>query len=606
MRSQRLAVALTISTTFVLIADAPTVHAQGPSAQRHVEALAADAFAGRRAGSEGERLAAEYIAGELARLGAQPLPGRMSMFAPFDFTAGSRDAGSSITIDPTGAAAQIFDTGADLQALAFSDDAVVSGEAVFAGYGLVVPDAQEIGYDSYSALDVTDKIVVVLRYSPEDADPETRVALARYSGLRYKALAARERGAKALLVITGPRSPNAGRTVPMGFDTALAGSGIPAASASRAVAEALFAGHDAPLADVQAALDLADPHTAGFALPGVTVTLRTAVERERATARNVIAYLPATGAAAANKPWVAVGAHYDHLGRGGHASSLAARDEADLIHYGADDNASGTAVVLEIARVLAAQPRERHLILALWSGEESGLLGSSAFVSEAPVAIDTISAYFNFDMVGRMQENRLIAQATGTSPVWPALLKQVNVLAGFDLRTQTDPYQPTDVATFNQALVPSLSFTTGAHVDYHKPSDTAEKIAYEDLERVAEMAARLVRRTMQAAEPPAFVQVEAPVTRGSPGGVRITTGTIPEYATDVEGLLLSGVIGGGPAEVAGLQRGDVIVEIAGQTITNVYDYTYALALLRADEPVTVVYVRDGERRDTTLTPAARP
>jgi len=588
---------------------APDLRAQAPDdalLRRDVETLASDAFTGRRAGTEGERLAADYIADELDRLGARPLPGRMSLFSPFDFTAGSRDAGSAIVVARAGAAPQTFDAPEQVQALAFSDDGEVSGGVVFVGYGLVVPDTQTIAYDSYATLDVTGKIVVVLRYSPEDAEPDTRVELARYSDLRYKALAARERGAIGMLVVTGPRSPNAGQTVPMGFDTALAGSGIAAASAGEAVTDALFAGTGMAVADIQEALDQADPHTAGFELPGVTMTLRTAVARERASARNVLAWLPATTPAQLDKPWVAIGAHYDHLGEGGHSGSLADRDDAGMIHHGADDNASGTAAVIEIARQLAAQPRERNLLIALWSGEESGLLGSAAFVTEAPVPLGDIAAYINFDMVGRMQENRLAAQATGTAVDWPALLEQVNVLAGFDLRTQADPYQPTDVATFNGAEVPSLSFTTGAHVDYHKPSDTADKVNYEDLARVADMATRLVRRTMQLDPAPQFVRVEPTVTRGSPGGVRITTGTIPEYATDAEGLLLSGVVGGGPAEAAGLQRGDLIVEIAGQTITNIYDYTYALALLKADEPVTVIYLRDGERRETTLTPAARP
>ena len=588
----------------VLLATGPSLaHAQ--DVRQDVEALTTEAMAGRRAGTEGEQLAAAYIADELDRLGARPLPGRMSLLSPFNFTAGSLDAGSSVTVE-YGGEARTFDGAVWVQALAFSDDAVVSGEVVFAGYGLVVPAAQTIPYDSYAGLDVTDKIVVVLRYSPEDADPDTRVELARYSGLRYKALAARERGARALLVVTGPRSPNAGNTVPMGYDSALAGSGIPAASVSGEVADALFAGADTPLEALQEVLDRADPHTTGVELAGVTVTLRTAVERERATARNVLAYLPATAEPLPDKPWVAIGAHYDHLGKGAHGSSLASREDAGGIHYGADDNASGTAAVLEIARTLAVQPRERHLLIAFWSAEESGLLGSNAFVTEGPVPPGQIAAYLNFDMVGRMQDNQLIVQATGTSPDWPAMLEQVNVLAGFDLRTQADPYQPTDVATFNGASVPSLSFTTGAHVDYHKPSDTAEKVAYADLDRIAGMAARLVQLTMRLTEAPEFVRVEPTVQRGSPGGVRLTTGTIPDYATEAEGMLLSGVIGGGPAEGAGLQRGDLIVEIAGQTITNIYDYTFALALLRVDEPITVVYIRNGERRETTLTPVPRP
>jgi S1-C subfamily serine protease len=153
--------------------------------------------------------------------------------------------------------------------------------------------------------------------------------------------------------------------------------------------------------------------------------------------------------------------------------------------------------------------------------------------------------------------------------------------------------------------VVSLSFTTGSHTDYHKPSDTADKINYEDLERIAEMAAGIVRAVADLDQAPQFTKVDQPISRGSVAGVRVTTGTIPDYATEVKGLLLGGVTGGGPAEKAGLMKGDVIVEIAGQTIANIYDYTYALELLKADQPVKVVYLRDGQRRETTLTPATR-
>ncbi|MBM3821167.1 MAG: M28 family peptidase [Acidimicrobiia bacterium] len=570
----------------------------------HVEFLASTTLEGREAGSQGERLAADYIAAQLARLGARPLPGRSDMLVPFEFTGGSRDGGSRVAMT-RGGGERVFTGAAQVQALSFSDDAEVSGAAVFAGYGLVVPESQNFGYDSYATLDVKDKIVVVLRYFPEDADQQTRGILARYSDLRYKAMAARQRGARALLVVTGPRSPNAGTTIPMSFDTALAGSGIPAASIAGELADALFAAAGKSLRDVQQEFDSGNPHVAGFDLRS-TVMLKTAVVRQRQTARNVVGYLPATtGTAAVDKPWVIVGAHYDHLGRGDKGNSLAPEGQRSAIHFGADDNASGTAAVLAIAQALAKEPRRRHVMFALWSAEEIGLVGSNSFAATPPVPVAQIAAYLNFDMVGRMQNNRLIVQATGTSPVWGRVLERANVAAGFELVLQTDPYQPTDVATFNQAGVASLSFTTGAHPDYHKPSDSAEKINYEDLDRIAEMAASIVRAVAEGDQAPQFTKVDQPVSRGSIAGVRVTTGTIPDYATEVKGLLLGGVTGGGPAERAGLMKGDIIVEIAGQTIANIYDYTYALELLKVDTPVRVVYTRNGERRETTLTPAAR-
>ena len=588
------------------------VHAQTTPAssqiRRHVETLASDRFAGRQAGSEGERLAAEYLASELARIGARPLPGRTTMLAPFEFTAGSRDGGSGVTVSRAAAdgrqASSRF-AAPNVQALSFSDTAEVSGAAVFAGYGIVVPEAQNFGYDSYAGLDVTGKVVVVLRYSPEDADPKTRGILARYSDLRYKAMAARQRGAAALLVITGPRSPNAGETVPMSFDTALSGSGIPAASVTGDVAAALFGGA-ATLEQAQKDLDGGNPHVPGFALPGITVTVATTLVRQTQTARNVLAYLPATTSTpSASRPWIAVGSHFDHLGRGERGNSLATSEDKGRTHAGADDNASGTAAVLAIAEELARQPRPRHVLLAFWSAEEIGLVGSSAFTAAPPLPLVDLAAYLNYDMVGRMQDNRLTIQATGTSPVWPTILERVNVAAGFDVVLQPDPYQPTDVQTFNLAGIPSLSFTTGAHADYHRPSDTADKINYEDLDRVARMGAAIVSRLMSLDEAPQFVKVEQSSQTATRAGIRVFTGTVPDYTATAKGLLLSGVIGGGPAEQAGLAKGDVIVEIAGQSIANIYDYTYALELLKVGEPAKVVYMRGAERREAMLTPAAR-
>ena len=592
---------------FVLLAlSVAALSAQTPApanatgTRAYVETLASDRFAGREAGSTGEQQAGDYIAAQLARIGARPLPGRQDVFMSFDFTAGSRDGGSQLS-----SGSQRFSAPADVVALSFSDDGTVSAPAVFAGYGIVVPEAQNFGYDSYATLDVKDKAVVVLRYFPEDADKETKSILARYSDLRYKALAARQRGAKALLVVTGPRSPNAGQTVPITFDTALAGSGIPAASISGKAAAALFGSRS--LESVQKELDSGNPHVAGFALDGVTVELSTKLVREKRTARNVVAFLPATSpVTGVEKPWIVVGAHYDHLGLGRNGNSLASGADVGKPHVGADDNASGSAAVLAVAEAFAHRPmRRRNLVVALWSAEEIGLIGSNMFVNAPPIPLDQVAAYFNFDMVGRMQDNKLAVQATGSSTTWASLIERANVAAGFNLNLQPDPYQPTDVATFNQASVPSLNFTTGAHLDYHKPSDTPDKINYEDLDRIAEFATTIAARLMESDQAPQFVKVEQSSQTVNRTGVRVFTGTVPDYAADAKGLLLSGVIGGGPAEQAGLQKGDVIIEIAGQTIANIYDYTYALELLKIGEPVKVVYMRGSERRETTLTPAAR-
>ena len=614
---------LVLTVAAVIVSTLAPIAAQQSSTRQHVQTLASEKLDGRLTGSPGERLAAEYIESQLQRIGAKPVPGLSSFRVPFEYTAGNRDGGSTVSLQwrkdgvaggvvtgaaASGAAAPANIPGAQVRALSFSDNGDAEGDVVFAGYGIVVPDSQDFGYDSYATLDVKDKIVVVLRYFPEDADQKTKGILARYSDLRYKAMAARQHGAKAVLVVTGPRSPNAGELAPMTFDTAIAGSGIIAASITGDLANRMFEGSTAgkTLAATQESLDGGNPHVAGFALAGVTAKVHAQVVREKQEGHNILAYLPATTpTTGVAKPWIALGAHFDHLGRGSNGNSLAGKEEAGRPHLGADDNASGTSAVLAVAELLAKQPRRRNIMLGFWSGEELGLLGSAAFVAKPAVAPPQLSAYLNFDMVGRMQDNRLAVQALGSSPAWSRIIEQANVAAGFDLQLQPDPYQPTDVMTFAQADVPVLNFFTGTHTDYHRPTDTADKIDYEDLDRIVSFATAIVRRVDGLDEPPQFAKFEQPTQAGSRAGVRVFTGTIPDYTSEIKGLLLGGVVGGGPAEQAGLQKGDVIVEIAGQTIANIYDYTYALDLLKINQPVKIAYLRAGKRVETELTPAAR-
>src|SRR3989449_7068057 len=237
-----------------LLLAASTVHADAGQLRRYITTLASEQFAGRQTGTEGERLAREFLTTELKRIGAKPLPGQRDFALPFEFTAGARDGGTTLS------------TPGKARALSFSDSDDITGSVVFAGYGIVVPGSQDFGYDSYATLDVKDKVVVVLRYFPEDADQKTRGILARYADLRYKAMAARQRGAKAMLVVTGPRSPNAGELVPMTFDTALSGSGIVAVSITDTVAKAILdAAPGKTLESVQRTLASRDPHVTGFA-----------------------------------------------------------------------------------------------------------------------------------------------------------------------------------------------------------------------------------------------------------------------------------------------------------------------------------------------------
>ena len=613
------AVCLSLVAALALAIAIPTgaVPAIGQAAavdvRRHVETLASDELEGRLTGSEGASLAADYIIGQLLSMGAVPVPGQASFRMPFEFTSGVNDTGSSLTLRGEVFGEDVTVQGADqVMGLPFSDNGEAAGSVVFAGYGITVPEGKDYPYDSYANLDVEGKVVLVLRYSPEDVEREAQAILSGYSNLRRKAMRARELGAKALLVVTGPRSLNAGKIAQVRFDSAASGgAGILAASISGDAAARIFeAVPSGSLEQVQEELDAGNPHAAGFDIPGLEVTLNVDIERETATGYNVAGYLPATRDATDAepvKPYVMLGAHYDHLGRGGSGSSLARGDEVGEIHHGADDNASGVAALLNAGATLAGMKRDRAVVLAFWSGEEMGTLGSSAFVKAPAVPMDEVIGYINFDMVGRVADNKLTVQAVGSSDIWPRLIEQSNVPVGFDLQIQEDPYLPTDSSSFNNAGVPNISMFTGTHEDYHRPADLPEGINYEGLEAVARFGALIGYRLANLDEAPAFVQVarSAGQQMGDRDAARAWTGTIPDFGGEVEGLRLGGVMEGGPAAEAGLQQGDVIVEFAGQQVTNIYDYTYALETVKVDEPVKVVYLRDGERHETVLTPRAR-
>jgi Tol biopolymer transport system component len=587
-----------------------------PSIRQHVEFLADDALEGRMTGSEGAKRAAEHIAAQFAQLNLKPVGDEESYFQTFEFTAGRRIISEEnrfhVTRQMHGSEQVMeFSVEQDFQPLSFSRNGVVEGEVVFAGYGLSVPGELGEGYDAYAGLDVKDKIVVALRYVPEEVEPERRQQLNRYAGLRYKAMQAREQGAKAFLVVAGPNSPNAGKLIPLDFDSSLADSGIVAASISDTVANALFATSGKELKEVQSGLDIENPHFVGqFPLPGVTVKIIVSIEKVKKMDQNVVALL-SSPELTEDTEYIIVGAHYDHIGYG-EIGSLARKGEAGQIHNGADDNASGTAVVLDLAATLSKTYQEhpekfnRGIIFALWSGEELGLIGSTHFVNHPIVPLEKVAAYINFDMVGRLRENKLILQGVGSSSVWTKLIEKWNIPIGFNLTLQMDPYLPTDVTAFYPKEVPVLSFFTGGHEDYNRPTDDPDTLNYDGIERISRLAQGIVLDLTSAVERPAYVRVERSQSEeGSRDTLRAYLGTIPDYTTEGTGVKLSGVRAGGPADKAGLKGGDVIVEFGGQAITNIYDYTYALDAVKIGEPVEVVVLRDGKPVKLTVTPEAR-
>jgi len=569
-----------------------------------VSYLASDALAGRLTGSPGAELAADYIAAQMKRIGLTPVGTNHSFFQNYQFNSGARveTNANHLTITGSNGEAVDFEPEKDFRPLSFTANTEVEGQVVFVGYGLSVPGKAAEAYDSYATANVSNKLALVLRYVPEQVEPKRRAELNRYAGLRYKAMLAREHGAKGVLFVTGPNSPNAGELLTLSSDSTIAGSDIAVASVSSNVVSALFAGSGNDLGDLQSALDTESPHAAsGITLTNMRVHLVTSVEHLQKNDRNVLGFLPPGNSPTgdAGSEVIMLGAHYDHLGHG-ETGAMNRKGEEGQIHPGADDNASGVATVLELADALAKDRAKnpaafpRGIVFATWSGEEIGIIGSSWFADHPLLPLTNVIGYLNFDMVGRLRDNKLTLQGIGSSPAWTRLIEKRNVTAGFNLTLQSEPYLPTDTTAFYPKGVPVLAFFTGSHDDYHRPTDRPETLNYEGMQRVALLARGIIAELEQ--EPrPAYGQVTEVAAGGGRENLRAYLGTIPDYASEVQGVKLSGVRAGGPADKAGLKSGDVIVEFGGSRIANIYDYTYALDAVKIGQPVSIVVLRDGQR-----------
>ena len=607
---------------------------------RHVDFLTRKELGGRLTGTEGERRATNYVAAYLESLGFQPAGEDGSFFQQFEFPAGSNlTADNALQI---GDKKRVIDQ--DWRPLAFSKTGeIADADIVFAGYGMQVPKTDQASeYDSYVHLNVAGRWVLVFRDLPQDISPEQRQQMARYSSPRRKATVARDMGAKGIIFVTGPTSKVKRQII--GFDDqgSHATVSIAAISISNEIAAELFKGAGEDIAEVQKGLD--DGSLAlGYPLDA-TASATIGIQRKIGTGRNVIARMNAADQSNDQAAPLILGAHIDHLGRGGGSSSLATDDERDSIHVGADDNASGVAVMLEIAQYLAAEKSagrlkpKRDFIVAGWSGEELGLFGSSAYVNafydlypNAPRPQETaaetqasppsahgepselvslggaIAAYLNLDMVGRLRE-KLVIQGVGSSPGFASEVQRRNVPVGLQLQLdKTSTGLPTDASSFVGRNVPILSAFTGAHEDYHTPRDTPDKLNYEGAAKVAQLFALIARGVLTTDQPPAFELEEGDKPKDVPRA-RLTAylGTIPDYvAGDIKGLKLSGVAADGPAAKAGAKGGDVVIELAGKKIEDVYDYTFAIEALKIGEEIEMVVQRGEESVKLKVTPASR-
>jgi aminopeptidase YwaD len=557
-----------------------------------VRTLAAPDLEGRASGTPGADRAARHIARVFQDAGLRPGGDAGSFLQAFQVATGTR-LGATNALTVLGPTPRTLALGSDFVPLGVSTDGDVTGDVVFVGYGITAPD---LHYDDYAGVDVRDKIVIAMTQEPRAKDPGSpfrRPDAYHYSERRHKIINAREHGARAILLVSHPGSDRDALPALRGVSQPW---GILAAAVTRPVADSLLARAGKPLADRAAAIDQAmTPQSS--ALTGVSLRLQTTLMREHGTTANVIGVLPGTDPKLGQEA-IVLGAHYDHLGRGGEGSL--APDQLGTVHPGADDNASGTAVIMGLARAFAAAGgAPRTLVFIAFSGEEMGLIGSAHYARHPTVALNKTVLMVNVDMVGRLRDGKVYVGGVESghglrSVVTDAAQQQGQGLA---LELRGDPFAPSDHVTFYGAGAPVLFFFTGAHSDYHRPTDTWDKINAKGLQTIGDLVARIATAVAASPTPPAYVKVPAPAGGGRGGGYGPVFGVVPDFATaERPGVRITGVRPGSPADKAGVQAGDVIVKFAGIDVKTLDDLTFALRARRAGDQVDVVVVRDGQER----------
>ena len=573
---------LFISCSFAQNQDNPEITAG--EIKDHITFLASDNLKGRLTGTAEADKAAEYIAGEFRKYGLEPLMNG-SYFQDFPFVAGlEKTEFNSVEFDGDDEFALSEN---EFTPLPFSGTGEAEGELVFAGYGISAP---ELEYDDYKNLDVKGKIVLVMRYNPEGTSPMSEFE--KFSALRYKAATAKDKGALGIIFVNGHSPKNEeDQLTKLTYDGAPGIESFPAVQIKRMVADKLFRMAGKNFASVQQEID-STVMPASFAF-NLNTDLDTEVKMIEKTGKNVGAILKAPNEKSPGE-YIIIGAHYDHLGMGEVGSLF--RGGTQEIHNGADDNASGTTGVLELAEKFASQKDKlgRSIIFLAFAGEELGMLGSAYFVKNPQLPIENSAVMINIDMIGRLNNDKeLTVYGTGTSKLWKDMLNDVNAKYNFKMSMNDDGYGPSDQSSFYGANIPVLFFFTGIHSDYHRPSDDAETINNEGEEKVLQMVYDIASRIDAVDTKPEYVSVPRKDT-GKSTSFRVYVGTVPDFGSNVEGYKISNVTEGSPAFKGGIKGGDIMIGFGGKKISNIYDYTYALGEHNPGDVVDIVVLRDGK------------
>jgi hypothetical protein len=579
----------------------------------HVAWLADDAQEGRRAGTEAGERAGKWIAARLDELGLEPLGDAGTFSQSFDVPLPAKlgPASGVALLAPLANEAPLetrLAAQGEVEPLFCSSGGRAQGALAFRGYGVINAENNWHDYDGERG-QVAGRVVLIVRGTPASKAPAAEPTDAHGAvqpgdgwgssgSLFMKVMNAKRHGAVAVLVAPHPSQRD--EALPEFDHSRAAQAGIPALAIRYDVAlrllpeyEALVAAIDADGADAGRADDTRAPQLA----------VNADVERGKGPAYNVLARLPGADSSRV----VLVGAHYDHLGHGGEGS-LSPGTHGE-IHNGADDNASGTAAVIEIARLLAARGEPAcDIVFALWSGEELGLLGSEYWAQHPTLELSRVVAKLNLDMVGRAGKGSLAVLGVGSAEPFESWLNEAGPRSGLDLKLNRSGQGVggSDHQTFLKRKIPALHFFSGVHADYHKPSDDVERFEAEGTAKVVGLCVELIAR-IQNARQLAWIEPPAPEQGGMRIGapMRVWFGTVPEYSYEGKGLLLAGTSAGSPAEKAGMLAGDVLVQVGDVKVDTIQDFMYALQIYKAGDVVLAKFLRDGVEESTRVTLATR-
>jgi hypothetical protein len=549
----------------------------------HIKHLSSDQFQGRRTGTEFCDSAGAYIEREFQRYGLKAFNGNYRQ--TYEVLYGL-ELGKNNSLKINGVKTKL-EINKNYIPLSFSSSEKCKGEMVFVGYGISLSDS-DYNYNDYSNVDVKDKIVLIMLGIPEDS---TSNKFMRFDNPRYKASIARDKGAKAIIFFD-PDATTEEKELPKLRAERTSNSGLPIVQIRKSVAEELFKSIGKNLSDeINKINNKGLPQS--FVSKKTIIDLSTDINEIRKNTFNVIGFIEGYNPSLKDE-YIVIGAHYDHLGLGG-AGSL--EPNVTQTHPGADDNASGTAGVLELAQYFSnySDIIGRSIIFMAFSGEEEGLLGSAHYIKFPLVPLEKTTLMINMDMIGRMRDNKLIINGAGSSSKFHPIINKYNIDSILLLKLNDDGFSPSDNSSFYGKDIPIMMFFTDLHLDYHKTSDSWEKINVEGQNKILNFIKNITIDLSNENEKIDFIKPQASST--STQGMtsfRVSTGIIPDFSEQAEGVKIQGTREGSPANKAGLISGDVIIKFGERTIKNLYDYTYALGEHRSGERVTVIWMRNGQ------------